>query len=138
MLNHYTGGEYKAGGKGTRLKSLTGDKIPKPLLMLNGKPMIQWQIENLKAYGVFRIIIIIGHLGEKIREYFGDGAEWGVELSYVEETVPLGSAGSLYDLKDRLGKIIVAYNYAGEPVTAKDLNGVGAMAALLRMPSSPT
>ncbi len=103
MLNHYTA-VIQAGGKGTRLKSLTGDKIPKPLLMLNGKPMIQWQIENLKAYGVFRIIIIIGHLGEKIREYFGDGAEWGVELSYVEETVPLGSAGSLYDLKDRLGE----------------------------------
>jgi mannose-1-phosphate guanylyltransferase/phosphomannomutase len=102
MLNHYTA-VIQAGGKGTRLKSLTGDKIPKPLLALNGKPMIRWQIENLKACGVWRIIIIVGHLGEKIREYFGDGAELGVELSYIEETAPLGSAGALYDLKDRLG-----------------------------------
>lgn len=102
MLNHYTA-VIQAGGKGTRLKSLTGDKIPKPLLMLNKKPMIQWQIENLKACGVLRIIIIIGHLGEKIREYFGDGAALGVEISYIEEMVPLGSAGALYDLKDRLG-----------------------------------
>ncbi len=101
MLNHYTA-VIQAGGKGTRLKSLTEDKIPKPLLMLNGKPMIQWQIENLKACGVSQIVLIIGHLGEKIRDYFGDGAEFGVELSYIEEKVPLGSAGALYDLKDRL------------------------------------
>lgn len=99
MLNHYTA-VIQAGGKGTRLRSLTGDRIPKPLLMLNGKPMIQWQIEKLRAYGVSRIIIIIGYLGEKIREYFGDGSEFGVEVSYVEETIPLGSAGALYDLKD--------------------------------------
>lgn len=66
--------------------------------------MIQWQIENLKACGILRIIIIIGHLGEKIREYFGDGTQLGVEISYIEETVPLGSAGALYDLKDRLGE----------------------------------
>lgn len=100
MLTHYTA-VIQAGGKGTRLKSLTGDKIPKPLLMLNGKPMIQWQIENLKAWGISQIVIIIGHLGEKIREYFGDGAKLGVELSYIEEIIPLGSAGALYDLKNR-------------------------------------
>ena len=103
MLNHYTA-VIQAGGKGTRLKSLTGDKIPKPLLMLNGKPMIQWQIENLKACGILRIIIIIGHLGEKIREYFGDGTQLGVEISYIEESVPLGAAGAVYDLKVRLGE----------------------------------
>ncbi len=102
MLSHYTA-VIQAGGKGTRLKRLTGDKIPKPLLKLNGKPMIQWQIENLKACGISRIIIIVGHLGEKIQEYFGDGAEFEVELSYIKERDPLGSAGALYDLKDRLG-----------------------------------
>lgn len=102
MLNHYAA-VIQAGGKGTRLRSLTKDKIPKPLLMLNGKPMIQWQIENLKAWGVLQIVIIVGHLGEKIKECFGDGAKFGVEISYIEEAVPLGSAGALYDLKDRWG-----------------------------------
>lgn len=101
MLEHYTA-VIQAGGKGTRLKCLTGDKIPKPLLMLNGKPMIQWQIENLKTCGISQIVIIIGHLGEKIREYFGDGTSLGVELSYIDEAAPLGSAGALYDLKGRL------------------------------------
>lgn len=104
MLNQYTA-VIQAGGKGTRLKSLTEDKIPKPLLKLNGKPMIQWQIESLRIYGVTRIVIIIGHLGEKIREYFGDGTKFGIEISYIEETEPLGSAGALYDLKDQLKNI---------------------------------
>ena len=55
----------QAGGKGTRLQSLTNGRVPKPLLELNGKPMIQWQIENVVKYGIREVIIIIGHLGGK-------------------------------------------------------------------------
>lgn len=90
----------QAGGKGTRMTSLTRDLIPKPMLKLNGKPLLQWQIENVAAFGIKRFVIIIGHLGEKIREYFGNGESFGVEIEYIEEKQPLGSAGALYYLKE--------------------------------------
>lgn len=92
----------QAGGKGTRMVELTGDKIPKPMLMLNGKPMIQWQIENIYKYGITEFIIIVGHLGEKIEEYFGDGSKMGVHIQYIREYEPLGSAGALYFLKNMI------------------------------------
>lgn len=99
MLENYVA-VIQAGGKGTRLKALTKDKIPKPLLELNGKPMVEWQIENVRKYGVREFILIIGHLGEMIKEYFQDGAELGVHITYIEEREPLGSAGALYYLKN--------------------------------------
>ena len=94
----------QAGGKGTRLKELTGDSIPKPLLALNGKPMIQWQIECMKRYGIDSFVIITGYLGEKIEEYFGDGTSLGVKISYIRESAetPLGSAGALYYLREQV------------------------------------
>ena len=101
MDNNYVA-VIQAGGKGTRLRELTGDLVPKPLLKLNGKPMIEWQMECLKRYGITEFVFIIGHLGEKIQEYFQDGKAWGVQISYVQETEPLGSAGALFYLKDRL------------------------------------
>lgn len=101
MLENYVA-VIQAGGKGTRLRTLTKDVIPKPLLKLNGKPMIEWQIENIRKYGVKEFVLIIGYLGEKIKEYFQDGADLGVHLTYIEETEPLGSAGALYYLKNTL------------------------------------
>ena len=101
-MKNYTA-VIQAGGKGTRMRELTGDQIPKPMLMLNGKPMIQWQIENIARYGIREFVIIIGYLGEKITEYFGDGTGLGVRISYIKEEEPLGSAGALYFLKDRSG-----------------------------------
>ena len=100
-MNHYIA-VIQAGGKGTRLSALTQDKFPKPMLPLNGKPMLQWQIENLRQYGFTDLVIIIGHLGDKIQEYFGDGSGFGVHITYIEEKEPLGSAGSLYYLKDTI------------------------------------
>ena len=90
----------QAGGKGTRMKSLTGDRIPKPMLDLNGKPMLQWQIENIMAYGIRDFVVITGYLGETIRECFGDGRTLGVRIRYIEEEEPLGSAGALYFLRE--------------------------------------
>ncbi len=91
----------QAGGKGTRMVNLTNDVIPKPMLLLNGKPLILWQIENLSKFGVERFIIIIGHLGFMIKEYFGDGSKFGVYIEYIEEKTPMGSAGSLFGLKSK-------------------------------------
>lgn len=84
-----------AGGKGTRLRSITNDEIPKPMASVAGKPILEWQFECLKKQGITDIILIIGHLGEKIREYFKDGSKFGLNIQYIEETMPLGTAGAL-------------------------------------------
>ena len=90
-----------AGGKGTRLASVTKD-IPKPMVKIDGKPLLQYQIENLRDNGVLNIILIIGHLGYVIREYFGDGSKFGMKISYFEENSPLGTAGALSEIKSEL------------------------------------
>ena len=92
-----------AGGKGTRLAELTRDEIPKPMVELAGKPLLLWQIERLKENGIQDILLVIGHLGSVIRDYFGDGSRFGVRIRYFEEKEPLGTAGSFYYLKDRIG-----------------------------------
>lgn len=84
-----------AGGKGTRLRAITNDEIPKPMAPIAGKPILQWQIESLREQGVWDIVLVIGYLGEKIRNYFRDGSRFGVRIRYIEETVPLGTAGAL-------------------------------------------
>lgn len=88
-----------AGGKGTRLSAVTGGEIPKPMVQICGKPLLERQIECLVKGGVNEIVIITGYLGNKIKEYFGGGERHGVKISYIEEKEPLGSAGALYYLK---------------------------------------
>lgn len=84
-----------AGGKGTRLRAITNDEIPKPMAPVAGKPILQWQIESLREQGVRDIVLIVGYLGEKIRNFFQDGGRFGVRIRYIEETIPLGTAGAL-------------------------------------------
>lgn len=91
-----------AGGKGTRLAALTKDEIPKPMVPVAGKPLLLWQVERLKENEITDIIMVTGHLGNKIREYFADGSQYGVSIRYYEEKEPLGTAGSFYYLKDML------------------------------------
>lgn len=91
-----------AGGKGTRLAALTKDEIPKPMVLVAGKPLLLWQVERLKENGITDIIMVIGYLGDKIREYFGDGSTFGVRIQYLVEETPLGTAGSFYYLKNML------------------------------------
>ncbi len=83
-----------AGGKGTRLAALTKDEIPKPMIPLEGKPLLEWQIEELRANGITEIVMVIGYLGQKIQEYFKDGTEFQVQIQYVAEQEPLGTAGA--------------------------------------------
>ncbi len=89
-----------AGGKGTRLSSITKDMIPKPMVDVLGKPLLEWQIEILQRYGITDICFVIGHLGEKIKSYFGNGEKFGISATYIEEKEPLGTAGAFYYLKD--------------------------------------
>lgn len=91
-----------AGGKGTRLAAITKDAIPKPMVPVDGKPLLLWQIEELKKNGITDIIMIVGHLGEKIEEYIQNGDKYGVHVSYIREHEPLGTAGAFYYLKEKL------------------------------------
>ncbi len=93
----------QAGGIGKRLREITKDQFPKPLAKLNGKTILDWQFEQLKQYGITDIYLIIGYLGEKIEQYYGDGEKIGIKLSYFHEKQPLGSAGALYYLKEKIG-----------------------------------
>ena len=86
-----------AGGKGTRIASIQQD-VPKPMIKILGKPVLQYQIENLKQYGLTDIILVIGHLGHVIQRYFGDGKAFGVNISYFIEDQPLGTAGALFKM----------------------------------------
>ena len=90
-----------AGGKGSRLLSITNDEIPKPMVPVDGKPLLEYQVEKLKSYGIKKIVMIVGHLGEKIVDHFKDGKDFGVEIDYIFENEPLGTAGAFYYLKDK-------------------------------------
>ena len=107
-----------AGGKGTRLATVTKN-IPKPMVPIEGKPLLEYQIENLKENGVDNIILIVGYMGDVIQDHFGDGASFGVGISYYVEETPLGTAGALAEIKDRLedtfflvfGDLFININY---------------------------
>jgi len=88
-----------AGGKGTRIASVKSD-VPKPMIPICGKSILEWQIENLKACGLTDITLVIGYLGHIIKEYFGDGEKFGVKISYFIEDSPLGTAGALFKMLD--------------------------------------
>jgi D-glycero-D-manno-heptose 1,7-bisphosphate phosphatase len=88
-----------AGGKGTRIASVAHD-VPKPMLRVAEKPILEHQIDYLRHAGLCDIIMVVGHLGSVIRAYFGDGAAFGVRIRYYTETEPLGTAGALFRLEE--------------------------------------
>lgn len=87
-----------AGGKGTRIASVNSE-VPKPMICVDDKPILEHQIECLAKQNLTDIILVIGYKGEVIEEYFGDGSKFGVQIEYIKEEVPLGTAGALYFLK---------------------------------------
>ena len=95
-----------AGGRGSRLMPLT-ENTPKPLLKIGSKPLLERQIEALAAQGFRRFHISINYLGHMIEDYFGDGSRFSVEISYLRETQPLGTAGALSLIEDRSRPLLV-------------------------------
>lgn len=83
-----------AGGRGKRLSPLT-DTIPKPMLTIGDKPIIEHNIDRLISFGIRKIYISVKYLGEQIQEYFGDGSKKGISIEYIWEDKPLGTAGAL-------------------------------------------
>lgn len=96
-----------AGGLGSRLRPLT-DEIPKPLLPVGGKPILEHIIESFKENGFYQFVLSVNYKKEYIETHFGDGSEFGVEISYLPEEKRLGTAGALSLLtKDTCKPIIV-------------------------------
>jgi dTDP-glucose pyrophosphorylase len=83
-----------AGGYGTRLRPLT-EEVPKPMLPVGGRPLLELIIEQLRQAGIRRVNLTTHYKGELIAQHFGDGRNFGLELHYVKEDQPLGTAGAL-------------------------------------------
>lgn len=86
-----------AGGRGTRISELFPD-IPKPLIPIDGIPVLEREVCSLASQGFRDIILTVSYLHEKIEEHFGDGSKWGVKIEYFVENTPLGNAGALFKL----------------------------------------
>lgn len=91
-----------AGGRGTRIAELFPD-IPKPLIPVDGMPILEREIRSLASQGFNDLILTVGYLADKIISYFGDGSKFGTRIEYFVEETPLGNAGALFRLKDRFG-----------------------------------
>lgn len=89
-----------AGGKGERLLPKTKN-CPKPLLPINGKPMLEQIILKARDEGFKHFIISINYLGSMIQEYFGDGSKWNIQIEYLKEDLPLGTAGAISLIKEK-------------------------------------
>lgn len=98
-----------AGGKGTRITSVASD-IPKPMILIDGKPVLEHEIECLRKQGFTDIILTVSHLGNVIMDYFQDGLKFGVHIEYYFEKEPMGNAGALFKIKDKLTEDFLLLN----------------------------
>ena len=137
-----------AGGKGTRIASVARD-IPKPMLPIEGKPVLEHELECLRSQGFTDVILTVSHLKDAIINYFGDGSgvspatgnPFGVHISYYVEDKPLGNAGALFELRDRLTEDFLLLN--GDAIFDVDFNRFaeahrknGGLATLFTHPNS--
>jgi len=111
-------GIIMAGGEGTRLRPLTCD-CPKPMIRLMNRPVMQYALRLLKRHGIESVAATLGYLPDAITDYFGDGREFGVELTYFVEKQPLGTAGGVRQAKDFLSETFVVLS--GDGVTDLDI-----------------
>jgi len=111
-----------AGGLATRMRPIT-EEIPKCLIDINGKPLIQHQIEFFRDHDYKEMIFCVAHLSDKVKDYFGDGSKFGVKVSYVQEAKELmGTAGSVKLAEKLIGKDENFIVYYGDSLTDMDLD----------------
>ena len=129
-----------AGGKGTRIASVNSE-VPKPMIPIAGRPILERQTEVLVRQGLTDITMVVGYMGDVIRDYFGDGSRFGANISYVTETEPLGTAGALYLMKDELKEDFLLLN--GDIIFDVDIarfaeahKRAGGLATILTHPNS--
>jgi len=102
MQNRITQAIILSAGLGTRLRPYT-DMMPKVMIPILGKPMLEWHIEQFKKHGVTEFFLNLHYLPDVIKNYFGDGSKWGVKIHYSFEPVILGTAGGAKQFEDQLG-----------------------------------
>ena len=106
-----------AGGKGTRISTIAHE-IPKPMIPVEGKPVLEHELESLREQGFVDVLITVSLLGDKIMAYFGDGSgispatgkPFGVHIEYYVENEPLGNAGALFTIRDKLDEDFLLLN----------------------------
>lgn len=98
-----------AGGKGTRIASINSE-VPKPMIPILDKPILEHQVNTLKSQGYTDFVFIIGHLGHVVSDYFGDGSKFGINIEYIVEETPLGTAGALFYLKEKINEDFLLVN----------------------------
>jgi D,D-heptose 1,7-bisphosphate phosphatase len=110
-----------AGGAGTRLRARLGD-LPKPMIPIAGKPLLEHQVELAKQYGFTDLIFFVHHRADLIEKYFGGGGKFGVQIRYVFENEPLGTAGAVLAGMEKLaGRFVVLY---GDTMVNVDLQRI--------------
>lgn len=97
------------GGKGTRLRPITYE-LPKALIPVHGKALLEHTLDLLKRHDIKRVLISVGYLKEMIEKHFGDGSKFGVDIMYIEESRPLGTAGPLRLARDLLKETFIVSN----------------------------
>ena len=110
-----------AGGEGTRLRPQTSN-LPKPMLPLVGRPMMEHIVALLRRHGITDIVVTVAFMPNAIRSYFGDGSELGVRMVYATEVSPLGTAGSVRNARDELNERFLVIS--GDVLTDIDLTSV--------------
>lgn len=110
-----------AGGRGVRLRPLT-ETVPKPMLRVAGRPILERIVLHLVGHGIRRIYLAIGYLGDVIEDHFGDGWQLGARIEYLREDVPLGTGGALALLPELPDEPILVMN--GDLVTQADLGSL--------------
>ena len=108
-----------AGGEGTRLRPLTSNQ-PKPMMPLVNRPMLEHVVALAARHGFDDIVVTVAYLGNQIRDYFGDGSDFGVRMRYAMEEQPLGTAGSVRNAADELDETFLVIS--GDVLTDIDLS----------------
>jgi NDP-sugar pyrophosphorylase family protein len=111
----------QSGGRGTRLRPYTS-VLPKPLMPIGARPVIELLLKWLRRNGIEDIYITTGYLGHLIRSFCGDGHQWGMNITYTQETEPLGTIGPLSLLRDKLDCTFLVLN--GDVLTDLSLNAL--------------
>ncbi|MGC9386988.1 MAG: nucleotidyltransferase family protein [Hydrogenovibrio sp.] len=109
------------GGLGMRLRPLT-ETVPKPMLPVGNQPILETIVKHIAEQGFTDFYFCINYLGEKIRQYFGDGKKWGIQITYIEESKPMGTAGALSLLPKRPGLPFIVMN--GDLLTKVDFRAL--------------
>jgi mannose-1-phosphate guanylyltransferase/phosphomannomutase len=107
-----------AGGEGSRLRPLTSG-LPKPLVPVVGKPVMEHILRLLRNHGITDVVVTLQYLGSSIRDYFGDGSDFGMDITYEVEDAPLGTAGSVKNAAEHLGEPFLVIS--GDALTDIDL-----------------